>query len=138
MSLGISRENYLQNGYMDRIDVSKIRFQLEKLRWDNVTGFYHPDDLNSTVPIGCMKTNPNIMTFLPMVCKPNQAFLDEQERLGLKIQLPTDIFTPGTGTVLELTDSNGETEQIVVGDKQENLAPLVMLAGLAALLFMGG
>lgn len=145
MSLGITRTEYNGYGNGDILELRRLAlkprasaYDLEKMRWSGISGFYHPDDINSTVPISCMKTNPNIYTIMPMVCKPNQAFLDEQERLGIKLTLPTDIFTPGTGTVIELVDQNGETTQIPVGDKQENLAPLVMLAGLAALLFMGG
>lgn len=60
---------------------------------DGGGGMYHPDDVASSKPISCMRTNPNIMTFAPMVCKPNQAWLDLQKESGLKTQLP---LTPVT------------------------------------------
>ncbi len=56
-------------------------------------GMYHPDDIASTKPIACMRTNPNIMTFAPMVCKPNQAYIDMLKAKGLKTTLP---LTPVT------------------------------------------
>jgi hypothetical protein len=110
-------------------------YDLEKMRWEGQTGLYHSDDLESSIPISCMKTNPNWQFATIQACKGNQAFIDQQEALGLKTT-----WTPDSrnGTVINLTDRNGEQVPIVVGDKTENLAPLVMLAGLAALLFMGG
>ncbi len=60
----------------------------DKDRWVGVTSMYHPDDINSTKPISCMRGNPNIQTFAAMVCKPNQAFIDWQKSQGLKTTLP--------------------------------------------------
>lgn len=51
-------------------------------------GMYHPDDVASSKPIACMRSNPNVMTFAPMVCKPNQAFIDWQKSQGIKTTLP--------------------------------------------------
>lgn len=60
----------------------------ESERWEGVTGFYHPDDIASSIPISCMRTNPNIRTIMPMVCKPNQAAIDDMAARGLKTTLP--------------------------------------------------
>lgn len=132
MSLYIGDPQFTPTGYYNGGKILPGPLQLEKMRWSGVTGFYHPDDINSTVPIACMKSNPNIMTIMALKCTPNQAWKDQQERLGLKTVVTAD------KKIIELTDSNGEIIPIVVDDKQENLAPLVILAGLAALLFMGG
>jgi hypothetical protein len=137
MSLGITRESIMYNGAAYRGTVSTVKplpsaYDLEKMRWEGVTGLYHPDDVNSSIPISCMKTNPNWQFVTIQSCKGNQAFLDQQAALGYKTTFPID------SPVVELTDRNGKITPIVVGDKTENLAPLVMLAGLAALLFMGG
>jgi hypothetical protein len=122
------------------------------MQWpENYHGMYHPDDLANATPIKCMRTNPNIMTLLPIACRPNDAWLAEfepekwaEKQAAMRQTVTTmpvtngEIYRPGTGTVIDLINRNGETVQVPVGDKTENLAPLVMLAGLAALLFMGG
>lgn len=58
-------------------------------------GMYHPDDVSSAKPISCMRTNPNIQTLMPMVCKPNQAYIDMLKAQQLKTQVP---ITPVTET----------------------------------------
>lgn len=174
---------YLQNGYMDRVLKPRPSiYDIAKMEWpEGYGGMYHPDDWIADYPIKCMRTNPNIMTIVPIACKPNQKWVQFYGEVPTTLTNPysiawddpvptscmktnpgftgmvtadckpnkaeiarrAELLASGKGMdytlpVFELTDRNGETVPIVVNGEQENLAPLIMLAGLAALLFMGG
>lgn len=93
-------------------------------------GMFHWDDVASSVPIMCMRGNPDIRTIMALVCTPNQAAIDQREKLGFK-----DLFLP----VLETKAPNGETViidadkngDVVSVTKKPNWLPLAAAAGAA-------
>lgn len=79
----------------------------DKDRWAGITAMYHPDDINSTTPISCMRGNPNIQTLVAMVCKPNQAFIDWQKSQGLKTTFTPEGEKPAMPALLPLAIGAG-------------------------------
>ena len=99
-------------------------------------GAFHPDDYYSSVPITCMRANPNIQTIRALVCTPNKAELERRAALGLKtvIGVPKpikDVVTDANGDQVAI-DENGD---VAATKKAPNLVP-VALAAAAAWFFL--
>lgn len=94
---------------------AKIDEAMERIKID-MPGFsmFHPDDISSSKPIQCMRTNPDVRTIVAMVCTPNQAYKDMQKAKGLK------------DTIMPVTAPTGKP----------NLLPLALAAGAAYFFFM--
>lgn len=96
-------------------------------------GQYHWEDYYSKVPIMCMRGNPDIRTIMALACKPNPAEIERRARLGLNVKLPILETKAPNGTTVRIdADENGD---VIAVTEKTNLAPLIMLGGLAAWLF---
>jgi len=125
------RINYQQNGYGDwsRLRIAPKITPTISTTPVGYSGMYHWDDVNSTVPIMCMRGNPNIRTIMALVCKPNQAEIDRRAKSGLKTQLPIlETKAPNGETVRIDADENGDVVSVT---KKPNWLPLAAAAGAA-------
>lgn len=139
------RTRYMENGSRDRyaypyrtfvpptapiIEAEKIPIKINHVGGSLYLGWDDPE------PIYCMKANPNIMTIVPLMCKPNKAAIAEMA--GNFKPLPSG------DVVIQAENGNNETVEIVVdadGDVvaekkvMPNILPIALAAG-AALFFL--
>lgn len=101
------------------------------------TGMFHIDDVNSSVPIMCMRANPNIQTIRALVCTPNKAELERRAELGLKTVIGVD---RPIKEIIETKNGNGETIQAAIDENGDiaatkkappNILPIALAAAAA-------
>lgn len=112
-------------GIMPREYQTLIQPESLYLGWDDPT------------PIYCMKGNPNIMTLMPLGCKPNKAAIEEMKQQGMDIK-PFPVIEAKNGNGETVTITIDENDKVISVDKKlDNFIPIAIAAAIA-FAFLGG
>ena len=85
-------------------------------------------------PIYCMKSNPNIMSIMPLACKPNKAAIEEMKQQGMDTKpFPVIEAKNGNGETVEITVD--ENDKVIGLEKKPNFVPLAIAAAIAFAIF---